>query len=273
MADYDALTYFRLVGLYNGITADTSGLFGDPGPEPDIYNINADVTLSLTLVDAGGHPIKGAPELRLTTATPPRTLLLLPMLAHIESGILRLPGSDTGVNGVDLVARSPILGLDPASPLLCQVEFGSTTIGGGSFQFDPITFVVPTVLPADYHANVVQTIAITGNPDGGTYTLVYGDTPTVDFPWNSTLATVQTALRGIAALGNAITLSGPAGGPIAGTVTATIDTTMIPRPLRLGQHDNLTSTAHTFPAVVITDTYTPVTVDLTTVDRYIIPPP
>lgn len=273
MADYDALTYFHLDALYNGITADTSGLFGDAGPEPDLYNVNADVTISLAVVDANGRPVPGAPELRLTTATPPRTLLLLPILAHLESGVLRLPGADTGYNGVELVARSPILGIPDPTPLLCQVTFGQTTIGGGNFQFDPVTFVVPTVLPADYHANEVQTISILGDPDGGTYTLVYGDTPTVDFPWNSTLATVQTALQGIVALGTAITLTGPTAGPIAGTVTATIDTTRIPRPLRLGQHDNLTSTANSFPSVVIADTYVPTTVDLTTVDRYVIPPP
>jgi hypothetical protein len=271
MADYDALTYFHLTGLYNGIVADSSGLFGDPGPQPDLYNVNMDVNIALSIAGANGRPLPGAPELRLTTATPPRTLLLLPILAHIESGVLRLPGADTAANGVDLVARSPILGIPDTAQFLCQVNFGQATIGGGNFQFDPVTFVVPTVLPADYHPNVVQTISILASPDGGNYTLIYGETPTVNLPWNSTLATVQAALRAIAAIGNNVTLSGPAAGPIAGTVTATFNTAAIPRPLRLGQHDNLTSTAHTFPSVVIADTFTPTTVDLTTVDRYVIP--
>lgn len=267
MADFDALTYFHLVGRYNGIIGDTAGAFGDPGPEPDLYAVNMTATVSLIVADATGKPVDRAPELRLTTASPPRTLLLIPISATVADGVLRLPGADTGIDGIDLVALSPILDIPTGETLLCEVVFGPATIGGSRFQFDPVTFAVPQVLPGDYTANVVQTITITGNPDGGTWELIYGQTPTATVPYNETAAALQTALQAI--IGTGVTVTVAAGGVDgAGPYVATFDTAVIPRPLRLGALDNLTSTAHTNPGVVITDAYTPVTIDLTTVERW-----
>jgi hypothetical protein len=263
MADFDELTYFHLIGRYNGIVGDTAGTFGDPGPEPDLYAVNMTATIKLLLADATGKEL-GPPELRLTTADPPRTLLLIPITATVASGVLRLPGADTGIDGIDLVANSPVLAIPDGSTLLCEVTFGPTTIGGNRYQYDPVTFAVPTVLPADYTANVVQTITITGSPDGGDWELIYGTTPTATMPPTATGADVQTALRALSAIGTAVTVTGPGGGPYV----ATFDTAVIPRPLRLGALDNLTSTAHTGPGVVVTDAYTPVTIDLTTVERW-----
>jgi hypothetical protein len=265
VADFNDLTYFHLIGRYNGIVGDTTGTFGDPGTNPDLYNVNMSAVVALVLAGADGKPVPGPPELRLTTATPPRTLLLLPINASVESGVLRLPGSDTGIDGIDLVAKSPILSIPAGNTLLCEVTFGPTTIGGNRFQFDPVAFEVPQVLPADYHANFVQTITITGNPDGGTWELIYGNTPTATIAYHPTAATVQTALRSLSAIGTAVTVTGATGGPF----TATFDTTAIPRPLRLGALDNLTDSTHaTAPGVTVTDAYVPVTIDLTTVDRW-----
>lgn len=369
MADYDELTYFHLQGLFNGIIGDTTGQLGDPGPEPDLYNVNMSAQIALGFADPVTHkPVAGPPMLRITDATPPRTLLLVPVTASVESGVLRMPGADTGINGVDIVAKSPILGADDKT-LLCTVTFGPATIGGNKFQFDPVTFLVPTVLPANYHANETQVVTVAGQPTGGTGALIYGQTPTVSMPINPTAAAVQAALRSIPAIGNAVTVTGGAGGvnavqtitidgapgvgsfhllvfgvltaeigfnstaatvqstlealsmidpgdvAVAGPVggpyqvtfggkyasapipamvatpsaammgaggsvavvlttagvnvgpfTVVFDTALIPRPLRLGSLDNFTGGSG--PSLKVTDSWTPVVVDLTTVERY-----
>lgn len=370
MADYDVLTYFHLVGTYDGIVGDTTGFFGDAGPAPDLYAVNMTAEVALRIADPVTGKPGGVPELRLTTPNPPRTLLLLPIDAAVQSGVFRLPGADTGVDGVDLVADSPVLGLDPAAKLICVVTFGQATIGGHAYQFDPVMFEVPTVAGADYHANVVQQIQFTGSPAGGGWSPVYGSIPTSTLQINTSAAALQTALRAINAIGNAVTVTGgtggvncvqtvtvtggvgvgnltlqfldqttgliprgssnavvasalqslgyigaldvavtgPNGGPwqitfqnalgagiippliahadtalaaAGGTIavvtntpgvnpgpyTVTFDTAQIPRPLRFGKIDNLIGGAS--PSVLVTDNYTPVTVDLTTVARYV----
>lgn len=263
MADFDALTYHRLTGLYNGIVADTTGFFGDPGTSPDLYTVNMATTIAYAIARAGKIVAGAAPEFPLTTATPPRTLLLAPIKAAVESGVLRLPGAGSLTVGVDLVARSAILGLGVDEELIAQVTFGDTTIGGSVYRFEPVSYVVPTVDPADYHAGEVQIITLTGAPDGGTFALIYGSQPTIVMPPTATGADVQAALRAIAAIGTAVDVVGAAGGPW----TATFDTDVIPRPLALGQTDNLTGTG--LPGVSITDPYTPPIIDLTTVERWV----
>lgn len=265
MADYNDLTYFHLDGRYNGIVGDTGGAFGDAGPTPDFYNVNMDATIGLEIATTGpgGTAYKKAPELRLTTATPPRTLLLLPVKAQVESGVLRYPGAETGFDGVDLVAASPILGLTVDQTLLCRVTFGPTTIGGSSYQYDPVLFEVPTILLADYHPNVVQTITIEGSPTGGTWFVVYGSTPIGGQVRNATALAVQTALRGLAAIGpTGVTVAGPDGGPYV----ATFNTAVVPRPARFGVGDNLIGGDS--PHVTVTDAFAMQTVDLTTVTRW-----
>jgi hypothetical protein len=63
-------------------------------------------------------------------------------------------------------------------------------------------------------ANDTQTITITGNPTGGTFTLTYGGQVTTAIPWNSTAGGVQLALGGLSnvGLGNVIVTGGPAPG-------------------------------------------------------------
>lgn len=213
MADYDVLTYFHLVGTYDGIVGDTTGFFGDAGTNPDLYAVNMSATVAMSFVAPDtGKPLPGAPELRLTTPNPPRTLLLLPIDAAVQNGVFRLPGADTGVDGVDLVARSSALELDEDTKLICSVTFGGATIGGHSYQFDPVMFEVPTVDAAGYHANVVQQIQFTGSPAGGGWSPVYGSIPTATLPINVTAAALQSALRAITAIGNAVTVTGGVGG-------------------------------------------------------------
>lgn len=261
MADLDVLTYHHVIGRYNGIVADTTGPTGDPGTMPDAYTVNMAATFALA-VARNGKLVNGPPEVRLTTAVPPRTLLLLPIKAQVESGVLRLPGATSAVDGVDLVARSAILGLDPAEQLIATVTFAATTIGGSSYTFDPVSYVVPTVEQADYHAGEVQVITLTGAPDGGTWSPVYDNFPTIGLTPGATPGAVEAALNNLASIPDgAVAVAGADGGPW----TATFDTDLIPRPLPLGSTDNLTPNS---AGVSITDAYTPPIVDLTTVARW-----
>lgn len=260
MADYDALTYHRLIARYNGIIADTTGPTGDPGTTPDLYAVNMTATITLA-VARDGKLVTGPPELRLTSATPPRTLLLIPIRANVESGVLRLPGADTGVDGVDLVAKSPILGLGAGEELVATVTFGDTTIGGNTYRFDKVSYMVPTVDPADYTAGRVQVVTLSGAA-GGQWALLYGKNPTAFFGPTATASFVQDALRAIVGGVAPLTVAGPDGGPY----TVTFDPAKVPHPYPLGVLDNLTPQA---AKVTIQDQYTPVTVDLTTVPRWV----
>ena len=198
----------------------------------------------------------GAPELRLTSATPPRTLLLIPIRANVESGVLRLPGAD--VDGVDLIATSAILGLADGEDLIATVTFGDTTIGGSSYKFDAVRYVVPTVTPETYAANQVQVVTLVGGT-GGQWALVYGKNPTAFLPPGAAASVVQAALRAVA--GPDLTVVGDDGGPYM----VTFDEEAVPRPYPLGAIDQLTPQV---AAVRIVDQYTPVVVDLTTVPRW-----
>lgn len=258
MPDYDALSFHRVVARYNGIVADTTGPLGDPGTAPDLYTPNCTATMTLGLA-RNGKRVRLTPELRLTGATPPRTLLLLPVRANIESGVLRLPGADPGVDGVDVVAKSDVLGIG-TDDLIATWTFGEVSIGGSVYTFDPVSYVVPTIQRSAYKANEVQVVTLTGAPTAGTWALTYGGSPTMMFPPNAPALTVQNALRAIVP-GNH-TVAGNAGGPY----TVTFDLVAVPRPYPLGKVDALTGGSN--PGVKITDNYTPTTVDLTTVARW-----
>lgn len=151
MADL-ALSYFQLDGTYRGVIPDTF----DPGLGPDFFNVWCDVTLTIR-VEGGAKD--SALELRLPSLTPPQTVLLVPVLARIETGTLRLPRAEapasetpTGperaeqeaATGVRLLAKSTALGLD-AKKLLCDVKFGPARIIGQQWRFSDFTFECPTV--------------------------------------------------------------------------------------------------------------------------------
>ena len=267
MADYAELTYAHVVGLFNTIIGDTTGQFGDPGTTPDIYNVNMPVTLKVHV--AGTNPDE-VPELRIVDGNPPRTLLLAPVFARVESGVLRLPGADADQNGVDIVAKSTIMGLGD-TPLLLTAQFGNATISGRTYTYDPITVEIPVVEPADYEAGRVQTITITGGPTGGQFALVYGVNPTAYLGNAPTALQMQTALRGLAQIGTNVNVTGPVTVPEGQQYTATFTGPLgAANPLILGSIENLTGGDGA--SVIIRDTYTPETIDLTTADRVDLPP-
>jgi len=261
MADYDVLTYHRVTGLFDGIVADSPGPLGDPGTTPDLYTVNMPATIALG-VARNGRLLPNVPEVRLVNANPPRTLLLVPIRAGVESGVFKLPGATDLLAGVDVVAKSSLLPLQTDDQLIATVTFDPTPIGGSTYTFSPVSYVVPTVEPADYAAGRIQDVTFTGNKTGGTWVLVYGNQPTINLAWNTTALAVQNGLRAIPDIGNNVTVAGNDGGPFVVTFGSAIA-----RPLILGAFDNLTGT--NLPGVKVTDRYTPVTVDLTTVERWV----
>lgn len=262
MADYDQLTYCRLVGLYNGIVADTVGNFGDADARPDLYAPWMDATITVRVAGQAKTP-----ELRLTDVTPPRTMLLIPITARVEGGIFRLPGQTEGVDGVDIIAKSARMGLGD-TPLLCTVSFGPATLAGRSYQYDPVTFVLPTVEPADYAAGRVQIITLMGGPTAGSWRLLYDNITTPGMTVAVTSGQLQTNLRALAPIGTNVTVvAGP--GPSQFTVTFT-GALGAGNPSPLVAKDALTGGDN--PWVRVQDAYTPVTLDLSTVERVDSPP-
>jgi hypothetical protein len=70
--------------------------------------------------------------------------------------------------------------------------------------------------------NEIQTVTITGAPTGGTFTLTSTDT-TSDIPFDATALQVQSALEGIAAIGEGnVIVTGAAGGPYTVTFTGAL---------------------------------------------------
>lgn len=272
MADFNDLTYFHLQGLFNAITIDSTGTFGDAGPEPDLFNVNMSATINYFLTNNANELITPPPLLPLPTATPPRTLMIVPMAVEVTSGVLMVPGAASGVAGVDMVARSEILGIPAGQRFVAQVKFGAASIGGGQFQFDPILFEIPTVELADYTANFVQILTIDPTATGGTWEAVYDDTPTTVMSPTVSAATLQGYLN--AAIQADLTLPNTTSCVTVTLVSSkvfqvTFNLAVIPRPLRLGTLSNLIGAAGTTPQVAVTDTYTPTVIDLTTVEQFI----
>lgn len=59
-----------------------------------------------------------------------------------------------------------------------------------------------------------QTVSVTGNPTGGTFTLTYEGVATSALAYNATATQVQTALQALAGIGTSgVKVTGPAGGP------------------------------------------------------------
>lgn len=262
MADLNALTYCRLVGFYNSVVADTVGPYGDTDERPDMFKPYMDATITVFVAGQEGR----TPELRLEDATPPRTVLLTPIDCVVEAGVFRLKSQNTGIDGVDIIAKSAVLGLGD-TPLLCRVDFGPVRIAGRTHQYQPVTFVLPTVERDEYTAGVHQVVTITGSPTGGLFRLLYENSATSTLARSSTAAAVQAALRALPAIGDNVTVTGPAGGPYDVVFTGALaaDT---PSPLRAS--DSLTG--GNSPEVTVEDLYQPVTLDLSTVDRVDLPP-
>lgn len=160
MVDLAPLPYFTATGNYRGIVPDTL----DVGYRPDEFRPWGDVTLTPRLADAGGRLVPATPELRLTALAPPVTVLLLPVKARIETGVLRFARAPAPpaeavpptleeqqqqqtAEGVPLLAMGPALQLG-TSKLVYRVEFGPLTMLGRTYTFGPFYFEAPTVDPA-----------------------------------------------------------------------------------------------------------------------------
>ena len=63
--------------------------------------------------------------------------------------------------------------------------------------------------------NDVQTLSLSGNPTGGTFTLSFGGQTTAAIPFNATAAQVQAALQALSSIGAGNVAC--AGGPLPGT--------------------------------------------------------
>ena len=69
-----------------------------------------------------------------------------------------------------------------------------------------------TTIQAEY--DDVQTVAVTGTPTGGTFTLVWNTHATTTIAYNASAATVQAALVALTGVGSGqVLVSGPVGGP------------------------------------------------------------
>lgn len=67
--------------------------------------------------------------------------------------------------------------------------------------------------------NATQTILLTGNPSGGTFTLTYQGATTSAIAYNAAASAVQAALQALSTIGSGgATVSGNAGGPWTATI-------------------------------------------------------
>lgn len=167
MADLAALPYFTARGNWRGIVPDTL----DVGYRPDEFRPWGAVTLTALIASSGNILEPDTPEIRLTAQTPPVTVLLVPIAARIETGVLRFarapfPAGEAVpptleeqqqqqvAEGVPLLAMSSALELGTRK-LVYRVDFGELTILGRTYRFDSFYFEAPIVAdPATTTAEV-----------------------------------------------------------------------------------------------------------------------
>ncbi len=104
------------------------------------------------------------------------------------------------------------------------------------------------------NASEVQSLAISGTPTGGTFTLTFGGLTTGALAFNSTASQVQAALQGLASIGSGnVTCSGGALPGTAVTITFAGDLANQPQPLVVV---SASLTGGTSPAAMVTRTTT-----------------
>jgi hypothetical protein len=121
-----------------------------------------------------------------------------------------------------------------------------------------------TVTPSG--TNAVQTIATTGTPTGGTFTLTFEGRTTAPIAFNATAAVVQAALEALPNIGTGNVLGG--GGPLPTGVTLTFQNALAKRPIApltansaglTGGASPTATVAQTTPGVLAVHTFTPST--------------
>ena len=163
MADIAELPWFIAKGNYRGVVPDTL----DVGLNPDAYRPWGDVTFTPhTLTTATGKLEAAGIELRLEALTPPLTVLLTPVKARIETGVLRLPrlnapagettpptqgeiDAQNAAEGVPLLAQSEVLELEAGTELVWRVDFAPVTILGAQYTYRGFYFRPPPVTAAE----------------------------------------------------------------------------------------------------------------------------
>lgn len=149
MADLPYLTTFFADWNAAGITGDT----WDPGFGPDAFRPWCDVQFTPVLIGQDSQ------EISITAQTPKLTLLLLPVAARLESGVLKAVRTAAPIQetptageweeqeesiGVPLTAETAALELPPGVHLIYRVTFGPMKIQGGTYTFDGFDFAAPT---------------------------------------------------------------------------------------------------------------------------------
>lgn len=110
--------------------------------------------------------------------------------------------------------------------------------------------------------NEVQTVTITRNPTGGTFTLTYSGQTTGAIAFDATAATVATALKALSNIGDSdVTVTGPAGGPWVVTFVGALGETNVAQ--MTGNGASLTGVYNEIQLVTITGAPTGGTFTLT----------
>ena len=148
MADLSYLTTFFLDGDARTMIGDTY----DPGFNPDAFKPWCDVLITPKLLGTDDQ------EIRLVEQTTQLVMLLIPIRARLETGVLKLvrepaPSMETPDAeefeeqeesvGVPLIAETPELELPTGVHLAYKVQFGPMKVSGGSYKFNDFTFMAP----------------------------------------------------------------------------------------------------------------------------------
>lgn len=149
MADLNYLTTFFADWNAAAITGDS----WDPGFGPDAFRPWCDVLFTPVLIGQDSQ------EVSITQQTPKLTLLLIPVPARLENGVLKAvrtpaPAQETPTAaewevqdesvGVPLTAETPALELPPGVHLIYRVQFGPMKVQGGTYRYDDFDFAAPT---------------------------------------------------------------------------------------------------------------------------------
>jgi hypothetical protein len=246
------------------ITVGNNSLTGGTNPAPTVTHttigaLTADVqTLSLT-----GNPTGGTFALGFggqTTAaiafnaTAAQVQAALTGLTSVGANNLActggpLPGSNLPITFGGALAPGP-------QPLITAA---ANALTNASSPVPAVAHTTPGAAVAD-----VQTLTISGNPTGGTFTLAFGGQTTQTIPFNATAAQVQAALTALSSTGAGnVTCTG---GPLPGSsVTITFAGALAPgaQPAITVGNNSLTggttpapAVAHTTPGVRIADVQT-----------------
>lgn len=163
MADLAELPWFLCKANYRGIVPDTL----DVGIRPDQFRPWGECVLTPHVINTDNKIVVGQVERRLISLVPPTTVLLTPITARIETGVLRLPrlpapagetdpptpgeiAEQQTAEGVPLTANSAADVLELGDLRIAwYVAFGPMTILGQTYRFNSFYFLGPDV--ADYN--------------------------------------------------------------------------------------------------------------------------